>query len=220
MKDFYDIREIGAGSYGKVKLVELHENLYAVKQVSQDLIQRYEKVANVYFERDVMQASNSLSIPQFYFAFRDKTKLRFVMEYVRNGTLYDHLCKGRGMPLGLIRHYGAQMINFLEYIHAGLEICHRDLKPGNIMLDDNLYLKIIDFGDAKALYNCENFGAPFFTKAVRTAKTQEPKRKNTFVGTPLYVSPEMLDQTASGAFTDLWTLGVILYEMACGVTPF
>ena len=70
MKDFFDIREIGAGSYGKVKLVELHDNLYAVKQVSQDLIQRYEKVANVYFERDVLQASNSLSIPQFYFAFR------------------------------------------------------------------------------------------------------------------------------------------------------
>ena len=69
-KDFYDIREIGAGSYGKVKLVELHDNLYAVKQVSQELIRRYEKVANVYFERDVMQAANSLSIPQFYFAFR------------------------------------------------------------------------------------------------------------------------------------------------------
>ena len=63
MKDFYDIREIGAGSYGKVRLVELHDNLYAVKQVSQELIQRYEKVANVYFERDVMQAANNPSIP-------------------------------------------------------------------------------------------------------------------------------------------------------------
>lgn len=77
-----------------------------------------------------MQAANSLSIPQFYFAFRvsrcqkldltlmnfyadlscfnqDKTKLHFVMEYVRNGTLYDHLCKGRAMPIALIRHFGA-----------------------------------------------------------------------------------------------------------------
>ena len=65
------------------------------------------------------------------------------MEYVPNGTLYEHLKKGYNLPLPLVKHFGAQLVIFLEYIHALLEICHRDLKPGNIMLDDNLYLKIV-----------------------------------------------------------------------------
>ena len=65
------------------------------------------------------------------------------MEYVQNGTLYDHLRKDRGLPLTIVKHFGAQLINFLEYIHGDLEICHRDLKPGNIMIDDNLYLKFV-----------------------------------------------------------------------------
>ena len=75
--------------------------------------------------------------------YQDKTTLYFVMEYVRNGTLFDHMEKGRGLPLPLVKNFGAQLVNFLEYIHAYMEICHRDLKPGNIMLDDNLFLKIV-----------------------------------------------------------------------------
>ena len=67
------------------------------------------------------------------------------MEYVPNGTLFDHLQKDRCLPLQVVRHLGAQLVIFLEYIHAEMEICHRDLKPGNIMIDDNLYLKIVSF---------------------------------------------------------------------------
>ena len=71
------------------------------------------------------------------------------------------------------------------------------------------------------MYNCENFDAPFYTSSkTKLQKIQERKRRNTFVGTPLYVAPEMLRNTESGAFTDFWTLGVIIYEMAFGVTPF
>ena len=71
------------------------------------------------------------------------------MEYIPNGTLFDHMKKGQGLPIPLVKNLGAQLVNFLEYIHAALEICHRDLKPGNIMIDDSLYLKIVSINNRK-----------------------------------------------------------------------
>lgn len=85
------------------------------------------------------------------------------MEYIPFGPLKQYIPKTTGLPIDIVRVYAAQLVVFLEYLHCDLEVCHRDLKPGNIMIGENLYLKVIDFGDSKALYNCENFGAPFFT---------------------------------------------------------
>ena len=82
------------------------------------------------------------------------------MEYVPNGTLFDHLEKDRGLPLQVVKHLGAQLVIFLEYIHAEMEICHRDLKPGNIMIDHNLYLKIVSFeglSETISLSNIDRF---------------------------------------------------------------
>lgn len=67
----------------------------------------------------------------------------FVMEYIPFGSLKRLIPKDVGLPLELVRAFGAQLVVFLEYLHCELEVCHRDLKPGNIMLGDNLYLKIV-----------------------------------------------------------------------------
>ena len=115
------------------------------------------------------------------------------MEYIPHGPLRRFIPKNVGLPIEMVRIYAAQLVVYLEYLHSELEVCHRDLKPGNIMIGDNLYLKIvslnkgidhtfyivphtnclinalfcclnqIDYGDCKALYNCENYNAPFFT---------------------------------------------------------
>jgi len=69
--------------------------------------------------------------------------LFFVMEYIPFGSLKRLIPKDVGLPLELVRAFGAQLVVFLEYLHCELEVCHRDLKPGNIMLGDNLYLKIV-----------------------------------------------------------------------------
>jgi len=65
------------------------------------------------------------------------------MEYIPHGPLRSFIPKNRGLPTEIIRAYAAQLVVFLEYLHGGLEVCHRDLKPGNIMVGDNLYLKIV-----------------------------------------------------------------------------
>ena len=74
---------------------------------------------------------------------QDKKSLFFVMEYIPFGSLKRLIPKDVGLPLELVRAFGAQLVVFLEYLHCELEVCHRDLKPGNIMLGDNLYLKIV-----------------------------------------------------------------------------
>ena len=65
------------------------------------------------------------------------------MEYIPHGPLRRFIPKNDGLPIEIVRAYGAQLVVFLEYLHSELEVCHRDLKPGNIMIDDNLYLKIV-----------------------------------------------------------------------------
>ena len=65
------------------------------------------------------------------------------MEYIPFGPLLDFIPRNVGLPIDTVRIYVAQLVVFFEYLHCELEVCHRDLKPGNIMLGDNLYLKIV-----------------------------------------------------------------------------
>ena len=78
-----------------------------------------------------------------FICVQDSMSLFFVMEYVPFGPLSRYIPKQHGLPLDIVRHFGAQLVVFLEYLHSELEVCHRDLKPGNIMIADNLYLKIV-----------------------------------------------------------------------------
>lgn len=112
------------------------------------------------------------------------------------------------------------MVLALEYLHSQMRVCHRDLKPANIMVTDKNYIKIIDFGDCKAVID-EN-------DSILTESSEDPmemlnlakRKRRSFVGTPLYVPPEMLENSSSGFFTDLWAIGCIIYEMAVGISPF
>ena len=74
---------------------------------------------------------------------QDAISLFFVMEYIPHGPLRRFIPKNDGLPIEVVRAYAAQLVVFLEYLHSELEVCHRDLKPGNIMIGDNLYLKIV-----------------------------------------------------------------------------
>jgi eukaryotic-like serine/threonine-protein kinase len=135
------------------------------------------------------------------------------MELVEGETLAALLRRGP-LPVDIVLRYGAQMANALAAAHAK-GITHRDLKPGNIMVT-KAGIKVLDFGLAKIDANGES-PDPDDDDATRTAALTE---SHMVVGTPAYMAPEQLQGLPCDARTDIFALGLILYEMAAGKRPF
>jgi len=128
------------------------------------------------------------------------------------------------LPLETAQFYAAQMVSILEYLHSH-NVSHRDLKPENLMLDEKMHLKLIDFATAKIKDKQFNRSTMKFDDVVNgenstTSGSLSFKKKNTFVGTAEYLSPEVLNDEEVGHETDLWALGCVVYQMFTGVSPF
>ncbi len=133
-----------------------------------------------------------------------------VMELVDAPTLRQLLNESGPMPAGRIVHIGAQVADALHYAHkAG--IVHRDVKPANILVGGDGRVKVADFGIAKAVEE---------TQPGRPAPVDALTSTGSIIGTAQYLSPEQVDGRAVDGRTDVYSLGVVLYEMLCGRPPF
>jgi eukaryotic-like serine/threonine-protein kinase len=198
------IEEVGHGSMGVVyrgKQLALQRDV-AIKVLPKALARDSTYVARFIREAQIIAGLNHPNIVQIYDAGQQQNFLYFVMEFVEGPTLSSLLHMDGMVPQHLACEYAAQIADALQYAYTERNVIHRDIKPENLMLDRWGKIKVMDFGLARA---------PGLQR-ITVAKT--------LVGSIYYSSPEQIWGQVLDNRSDVYALGVVLYEMVCGQRPF
>jgi serine/threonine protein kinase len=205
-EDFEILKLIGKGTFGQVFQVRKRDTrrIYAMKVLSKKVIVQKKEVAHTLGERNILvrtAMADSAFIVGLKFSFQTPSDLYFVTDYMSGGELFWHLQREGRFQEGRAKFYIAELILALQHLHEH-NIVYRDLKPENILLDANGHIALCDFGLSKA-------------------NLTENATTNTFCGTTEYLAPEvLLDEHGYTKMVDFWSLGVLVFEMCCGWSPF
>ncbi|EKX33409.1 hypothetical protein GUITHDRAFT_160289 [Guillardia theta CCMP2712] len=190
---------IGTGTFGRVKLCRhaVTGFYYAMKILSKGEVLRLKQWEHVQSEKEILQKIQHPFIVQLHGKFHDSKNLYLVLELALGGELFWHLRNCARFPNETARFYASQIALALEYLHSK-NIIYRDLKPENLLLDEQGYIKLTDFGLAKEITD----------------------RTWTLCGTPEYLAPEVIKSKGHGKAVDWWTFGILIFEMLAGYPPF
>ncbi|KAL7686618.1 putative cGMP-dependent kinase, protein kinase-like domain superfamily, rmlC-like jelly roll [Plasmopara halstedii] len=194
---------LGSGTFGRVKLVQ-HKSTgttYALKVLNKASVVAYKQQRNALSEKLVMAQCDHPFLLKLYTTYKDAARLYLLIEFVQGGELFTYLHSTPSSSGRLLndhaRFYASHVLLALEYLHERC-IVYRDLKPENLLIDPEGYLKVVDFGFAKVVDD----------------------RTYTLCGTTEYLAPELVLGKGHNRGVDYWALGILIYEMVVGYSPF
>lgn len=197
--------EIGRGAFGEVRMALSLDTLQpvAIKIISKERAREYSSSKAVRKEIKIMQELQHPNIVNLIDVLSTQSRVLVVMDLIDGGGLFTELNLFGRLSEPYARFFFQQLVQGLDYCHSN-GVCHRDLKLDNLLLDKNKTLKISDFG-------------------MSTYKTRIQEMLHTPVGTPMFVAPELIGVSPegySGAKSDVWSCGIILFMLCSGNVPF
>ncbi|CAL1279543.1 unnamed protein product [Larinioides sclopetarius] len=202
LSDLRIVTTLGVGGFGRVELVQVANDptkAFALKIMKKAQIVETRQQQHIMSEKNIMEEVDCDFIVKLYRTFKDKKYLYMMMESCLGGELWTILRDRGNFDDNTTRFYTACVVEAFAYLHAR-NIIYRDLKPENMILDTQGYVKLVDFGFAK--------------------KLQNGRKTWTFCGTPEYVAPEIILNRGHDISADYWSLGVLMFELLTGTPPF
>ena len=205
LNDLHYVAVLGEGAFGRVSLVTRKDDknsknptTYALKAMKKAMIVDNGLEEHIVNEKQVMQALDNPGLLKLYATFQDDCRLYLLLELCQGGELFTYLRDSWKFPEKTAKFYAGSVALGFQHMHSK-NIIYRDLKPENLLLDNEGWLKIADFGLAKDVKDGLTY---------------------TLCGTPDYLAPEIILSKGHSKPCDYWALGILVYELCVGEVPF